>query len=176
MKEMFKRIDKINYYLDVAETISERGTCFRKNYGSIIVKNDEIISTGYTGAPRGRKNCIDLGYCTRRKLFPDAKNGTRFDLCRSVHSEMNAIISAARKDMIGATLYMVGKYSPIKLYNGELAGKYAKDPDCCNFCKRLIINSGIEKVIIRIDKKKYKEINVNDWIDYDELLEGKEGY
>jgi dCMP deaminase len=176
MEKNLKRIDKINYYLDVAETISERGTCFRKNYGSIIVKNDEIISTGYTGAPRGRQNCIDLGYCVRRKLFPDAKNGNRFDLCRSVHSEMNAIISAARKDMIGASLYMVGKYSDDTQYNGDIAGTYAQDPDCCNFCKRLIINAGIENVIIRINKEEYRIIDVNDWIAYDELLEGKEGY
>lgn len=176
MEDKNGRIDKVNYYLDVAETISERGTCFRKNYGSIIVKNDEIISTGYTGSPRGRKNCIDLGYCVRRKLFPGAEKGERFDLCRSVHSEMNAIISAARKDMIGGVLYMVGKYSQDKLYNNELSGAYAKNPDCCQFCKRLIINSGIEKVVIRIDKDKYKEIDVNSWIDNDELLQGNAGY
>lgn len=176
MNEEIKRIDKINYYLDVAETISERGTCFRKNYGSIIVKNDEIISTGYTGSPRGRKNCIDIGYCVRRKLFPDAEKGNRFDLCRSVHSEMNAVISAARKDMIGSNLYMVGKYSRQKLYNNELAGTYANNPDCCQFCKRLIINSGIDKVIIRIDKDNYKEIIVDSWIDDDELLKGNTGY
>ncbi len=176
MENEFKRIDKINYYLDVAETISERGTCFRKNYGSIIVNNDEIISTGYTGAPRGRKNCIDLGYCIRRKMDNDAKKGSRFDLCRSVHSEMNAIISAARKDMIGSTLYLSGKYSNEELYNKELVGMYAKEPDCCQFCKRLIINAGIDKVIIRIDKKNYKEIKVDSWIEYDELLMGKEGY
>lgn len=55
-----KRVDKINYYLSIAEAVAGRGTCLRKNYGCIIVKNDEIIATGYTGAPRGRKNCIDL--------------------------------------------------------------------------------------------------------------------
>ena len=176
MGEEFKRIDKVNYYLDVAETISERGTCFRKNYGSIIVKNDEIISTGYTGAPRGRENCIDLGYCIRRKMFPGAEKGNRFDLCRSVHSEMNAIISAARKDMMGSTMYIVGKYNKNPLYNNELADTYAKNPDCCQFCKRLIINSGIDNVVIRIDKENYKEISVNSWLACDELLQGNIGY
>ena len=108
-----ERVDKTNYYLDIAETISERGTCLRNNYGSVIVKNDEIISTGYTGAPRGRKNCLDLGYCTRKQKTE--LSGAGFELCRSVHSEQNAIISANRRDMIGATLYLVG----INKRNGE---------------------------------------------------------
>lgn len=173
---MVKRIDKVNYYLDIAETVAERGTCFRKNYGSVIVKNDEIISTGYTGSPRGRVNCIDLGYCVRRKLFPEAKRGTRFDLCRSVHSEMNAIISCSRKDMLGGSLYMTGKYLDDYEYNKDLAGQYAEEPDCCHFCKRLIINAGLEKVYIRLNKTKYKMIDVSDWIGQDELLDGKVGY
>lgn len=172
----FKRVDKINYYLDIAESVSERGTCYRKNYGSIIVKNDEVISTGYTGAPRGRVNCIDLGYCVRREKFPAATGGSRFDLCRSVHSEQNAIISAARKDMIGSSIFIAGKYSKIQKYNEELAGTYAKDPDCCQFCKRFILNAGIDKVYIRINKEEYKEINTKDWINSDELLEGSIGY
>ena len=69
-----KRVDKINYYLSIAEAVAERGTCLRKNYGCIIVKNDEIIATGYTGAPRGRENCIDLGYCTKKKIYPETRH------------------------------------------------------------------------------------------------------
>ena len=88
------RRGKNNYYLDIAEAILERGTCLRRNYGAIIVNNDEIISTGYTGAPRGRKNCIDLNYCAREKL--NIPRGERYELCRSVHAEANAIISASR--------------------------------------------------------------------------------
>ena len=102
-----ERRDKHNYYLDIATTVLERGTCLRRNYGSIIVKNDEIISTGYTGAPRGRKNCMDLGVCRREQL--QVPRGERYELCRSVHSEANAIISASRRDMIGSTLYLAGK-------------------------------------------------------------------
>lgn len=100
------RRDKINYYLDICEQVLERGTCLRRNFGAIIVNNDEIVSTGYVGAPRGRKNCCDLKYCTREKL--KVPRGERYELCRSVHAEQNAIISARRRDMIGVTLYLVG--------------------------------------------------------------------
>ena len=102
-----ERRDKTNYYLDIAETVLERGTCLRRHYGSIIVKNDEIISTGYAGAPRGRKNCTELGYCFREKM--NIPRGERYELCRSVHAEANAIISAARRDMVGGTIYLVGR-------------------------------------------------------------------
>ena len=102
-----ERISKTNYYLDIAESVLERGTCLRRNFGAIIVKNDEIISTGYVGAPRGRKNCCDLKYCTREKL--NVPRGERYELCRSVHAEANAIISAERSKMIGSTLYLSGR-------------------------------------------------------------------
>ena len=98
------RISKENYYLDIAETVLERATCLRRVYGAIIVKNDEIISTGYNGAPRGRKNCVDLGFCTREEL--QVPRGERYELCRSVHAEANAIISASRRDMVGGTIYL----------------------------------------------------------------------
>ena len=87
-----QRRDKVNYYLDLAEVVAQRGTCLRRLYGAVIVKNDEVISTGYVGAPRGRENCCDLGYCTREKL--QIPRGERYELCRSVHAEANAIISA----------------------------------------------------------------------------------
>lgn len=162
------RRDKNNYYLDIAETVLERGTCLRRNYGSIIVKNDEIISTGYTGAPRGRKNCIDLNQCVREKL--NVKRGTHYELCRSVHSEANAIISASRKDMIGSTLYLVGKDAKTK--------EYVKDANSCSMCKRLIINAGIKNVIIRDTYNEYREIFVQKWISDDDSLNisGEYGY
>ena len=101
------RISKDNYYLDIAETVIGRATCLRRCYGAIIVKNDEIISTGYNGAPRGRRNCVDLGRCARETM--QVPRGERYELCRSVHAEANAIISAARRDMVGGTLYLAGK-------------------------------------------------------------------
>lgn len=155
------RRDKHNYYLDIADTVLQRGTCLRRNYGAIIVKNDEIISTGYVGAPRKRMNCIDLGYCLRQKL--GVPRGQRYELCRSVHSEVNAIISAPRRDMIGATLYLVGRETP--------DGNYIKNADCCTMCKRVIINAGIETVIIRDDVKNFRMIDVQSWVDNDDLAE-----
>ena len=154
------RIDKTNYYLDIAEVVSERGTCLRNNYGSVIVKNDEIISTGYTGAPRGRKNCIDLGYC--RRQINKTQSGTGYELCRSVHSEQNAIISAKRKDMIGSTLYLVG----INKRNGE----YITDNYPCTLCKRMIINAGIKQVVMRDNKEKYRIEQVSNWIENDDTV------
>lgn len=155
-----ERRDKHNYYLDISETVLERGTCLRRNYGSIIVKNDEIISTGYTGAPRGRKNCIDLNLCIREKL--NVPRGKQYELCRSVHSEANAIISASRRDMIGATLYLVGKDAK--------TGEYVENANSCSMCKRLIINSGISYVVIRDSKDFFREICVDSWIDDDDSL------
>ena len=160
------RIDKINYYLDIAESTLERSTCIRRNFGAIIVKNDEIISTGYNGAPRGRKNCIDLGYCMREKL--NIPRGERYELCRSVHGEQNAIISAARKDMIGGSLFLVGK--------NYGTNEYVKDARPCAMCKRVIINAGIDKVYIRNNKTEYTVIDVNEFIENDESLEGSMGY
>lgn len=161
-----ERVDKINYYLNIAEAVAERSTCLRKKYGTVIVNNDEIISTGYSGAPRGRKNCMDLGYCTKKQYLPDTRHGG-YDMCRSVHSEQNAIISAARKDMIGSTLYLCG-------YREK--GVYEEGASPCLMCRKMIINSGIKEVIVRIDKDKYQRIEVQDWIDNDELLSGQTTY
>lgn len=161
-----ERRDKTNYYLDIAEAVSQRGTCLRKLYGAVIVKNDEIISTGYVGAPRGRRNCNDLGYCIRSRL--NIPRGERYELCRSVHAEANAIISASREAMIDSTLYLVG------LETAD--GTYVRNASSCSMCKRMIINAGISKVVIRDDKYKYRMINVNDWIDDDESIMGEFGY
>lgn len=160
------RRDKINYYLDIAQVVAERGTCLRRNYGAIIVKNDEIISTGYVGAPRGRKNCSDLGYCIRQKL--QIPRGERYELCRSVHAEANAIISASRNELIDATLYLVG----LEASTGELVANSC----CCAMCKRMVINAGIKNVIIRDTKDEYRIIDVNTWVLEDESLDGTMGY
>ena len=160
------RTDKVNYYLDIAETVAERGTCLRRNFGAIIVCNDEIVSTGYNGAPRGRANCIDLGVCIREKL--GIPRGERYEICRSVHAEANAIISASRKEMLGSTLYLVGKDAK--------TGEYVENASSCSMCKRQIINAGIEQVIIRLTKNEYTIVQVTDWILNDESLLGKFGY
>ncbi|WP_291562700.1 MULTISPECIES: deoxycytidylate deaminase [unclassified Clostridium] len=161
-----KRIDKHNYYLDICETVLERGTCLRRNFAALIVKNDEIMATGYSGAPRGRKNCSDIGVCRREEL--KVPRGTRYELCRSVHAEQNAIISARRHDMIGSTLYLVGKE--------QSTGNLVENASPCALCKRFIINAGIEKVIIRDSKTDYREVYVNKWIENDDSLTEEEGY
>lgn len=161
-----ERRDKYNYYLDIAQTVAERGTCIRRNFGAIIVNNDEIISTGYTGAPRGRKNCNELGKCIRQEL--NIPRGERYELCRSTHAEANAVISAARRDMIGATLYLVC----VDAQTGDLVAGTSS----CSMCKRLVINSGIAKVVVRDDNNKFRVIYVDDWVENDESLSGKFGY
>ena len=160
------RTDKINYYLDIAETVAERGTCLRRNFGAIIVCNDEIVSTGYNGAPRGRANCMDLGVCIREKL--GIPRGERYEICRSVHAEANAIISASRKEMLGATLYLAGKDAK--------TAEYVENASSCAMCKRQIINAGITQVIIRLTKTEYTVVQVADWIANDESLLGTFGY
>ena len=159
-----ERVSKENYYLDIAQTVIERATCLRRCYGAIIVKNDEIISTGYNGAPRGRKNCVDMGYCTREAM--KVPRGQRYELCRSVHAEANAIISAARRDMVGGTLYLVGKDAA----TGTLLG----DATSCSMCRRLIINAGLEKVVIRTSPTEYQVVRVQDWVEEDDSLPDRE--
>ena len=160
-----KRIDKENYYLDIAETVLERSTCLRRCYGAIIVKNDEIVSTGYNGAPRGRKNCMDLGYCTREAM--NIPSGQRYELCRSVHAEANAIISAARSEALGATLYM----ACVEPDTGALI----PGSTSCSMCRRLIINAGIAREVIRNTDKDYSVVHVEDWIREDDSLPEKQG-
>ncbi len=154
------RISKENYYLDIAQTVLERATCLRRVYGAIIVNNDEIISTGYNGAPRGRKNCVDMGYCTRQAAR--VPRGERYELCRSVHAEANAIISASRRDMAGGTLYLVGRDAE----TGDLLG----DATSCAMCRRLIINSGLAKVVFRRTETECEAVNVADWVAEDDLM------
>lgn len=157
---MEQRISKENYYLNIAETVLERATCLRRVFGAIIVKNDEIISTGYNGAPRGRRNCSDLGVCTRETL--KIPSGERYELCRSVHAEANAISSASRRDMIGATIYLVGR--------DARTNALLPDAMSCSMCKRQIINAGIDRVVIRMTETEYRTIPVSDWIENDDSI------
>lgn len=155
-----ERISKINYYLDIAETVSERATCLRRLYGAIIVRNDEIISTGYNGAPRGRRNCVDMEYCTREAM--KIPRGERYELCRSVHAEANAIISAARRDIAGGVLYLVGRDAQTR--------KLLPDATPCSMCRRLIINAGLKQVITRSSETTFEITDVQDWVDEEEDL------
>ncbi len=159
-----ERKDKINYYLDIADSVLLRSTCLRRRYGAIIVTNDEIIATGYNGAPRGRKNCIDTQYCTRETL--NIPSGQRYELCRSVHAEANAIISASRNEMMGGTLYLSGRDSK--------TGEILSDTTPCSMCRRLIINAGITRVICRIGENEYTVTSVRDWVFNDDSAQQAE--
>jgi len=160
------RRDKVNYYLDIAEQVSNRGTCIRRHFGAVIVKDDEVISTGYVGAPRGRKNCSDLESCIREER--NVPRGERYELCRSVHAESNAIISAARRDMIGSSLYLVG----IDMSTDA----YVEKANCCAMCKRQVLNAGIQTVYIRDTADDYRVVEVASWIDNDDSLSDELGY
>lgn len=154
------RIDKENYYLDIAETVLKRSTCLRRVYGAIVVKNDEIVATGYNGAPRGRRNCTDLGCCTRNAL--QVPSGERYELCRAVHAEANCIISASRSAILGGALYLAGRDAK--------AGELLPDATSCAMCRRLIINAGIERVVIRRTPEVYTVVHVEEWVLEDDSL------
>ena len=155
------RRDKVNYYLDMAQVALERSTCLRRGFGAVIVKNDVIVSTGYNGAPRGRANCCELGYCVREQM--QVPRGERYELCRSVHAEANAIISASRNECIGGTLYLVGR--------DAATGKLLPDATSCSMCRRTIINAGLERVVIRRTETEYTVVPVQEWIDHDDSIQ-----
>lgn len=144
-----ERIGKTEYYLDIAEAVGKRSTCERRMYGAVLVQNDEIISTGYNGAPRGDVNCSDLGYCKREAL--NVPKGERYELCVAVHAEMNCIISASRRDMLGATLYIIGRE--------KKEDRYASSEPCL-LCQKLIKNAGIKKIIGRNSEGEITEYNI----------------
>lgn len=156
---MEKRTSKEDYYLGIADSVLARSTCLRRKYGAIIVRADEILSTGYNGAPRGRENCCDLGYCTREHLNIPA--GERYELCRSVHAEQNAIISCSRRDMLGAALYLVGR---------DAKTNALIDASPCSLCRRFILNAGIDRVVSRTREGGISVVNVTDWITDDDSM------
>lgn len=158
------RISKIEYYLNIAEAVAQRGTCLRRKFGAVIVKDDRIVSTGYAGAPRGRINCCDRGTCFR--MENNIPSGQRYELCRSIHAEMNAIINASKEEMLGAVMYLTGI---------ENDGTYTKNANCCAMCKRVVINSGIKYVIVKTPDG-FNQIDTSEWVTNDDSLSFHEGY
>jgi len=150
-----KRVSKDEYYLRIAKEVSLRSTCFRRSIGAIIIRDDQIISTGYVGAPRKTKDSFEHGFCLRDKL--NIPHGQRYELCRSVHAEQNAIINAARAgvSLLGGDMYIYGKiYGKEKPINAFP----------CYICKKMIINAGLNRVICSTDDEKMKAFRVSDWI------------
>ena len=147
------RPSKTEYYIEIAKSVARRSTCMRRQFGAVIVKNDQIISTGYNGSPRKTTNCLDLGYCTRKKL--DIPAGQNYELCRAVHAEMNAVIHASRLDMVGADLYLAGREVD--------TGEPVQNPQPCLLCRRVIINAGIARIIMP-GEDGFRYVEVDDWI------------
>lgn len=160
---MSKRPEKTEYYLNIAREVCQRSTCLRRRFGAVILKNDQIISTGYVGAPRGAPNCIDIGKCPREEANIPA--GERYELCRSVHAEANAIINAARAgvSVIGGTMYLYGE----NVKDGKIA-----EAKPCKMCKRMIINAGIEEVVVKTPGGK-KSYSIEEWVVNDKGLIGQ---
>jgi len=161
-----KRPSKIQYYINIAKEVASRSTCLRRKYGCVIVKHDAIISTGYNGAAHGLKNCNDVGECRREKM--NVPRGTCYELCRSVHSEVNAIINASKEQLSGATMYLCGVEAS--------TNNMIEDLNCCEMCKRVIINSGIIQVVLARPNEEFKLILISEWINNDESLTEKIGY
>jgi dCMP deaminase len=150
-----ERKSKHEYYLGIAKEVAQRSTCFRRSIGAIIIRDDQIISTGYVGAPRKTRDSFEHGSCLRDKL--KIPHGQRYELCRSVHAEQNAIINAARAgvSLLGGDMYIYGK-----VYGDDTP----IDAFPCFICKKMIINSGIDRVICSTSDGKMKIFNITDWI------------
>jgi dCMP deaminase len=151
------RPGKDEYYVNIAAEVSKRSTCLRRLFGAVIVKNDQIISTGYVGAPRGSVNCSSLGVCPREKA--GIPRGERYELCRSVHAEMNAVIHASRDQMIDSTLYLACLDAK--------SGKRVGGTRPCKLCTRVIINAGIKWVVAEDEGLQIVRYSVADWVQND---------
>ncbi|MEA3295712.1 MAG: dCMP deaminase family protein [Patescibacteria group bacterium] len=163
------RVSKEQYYLNIAKQVAQRSTCFRIRFGAVIVKDDQIISTGYVGAPRKTKDCFERGNCLRNEM--NIPHGERYELCRSVHSEQNAIINAARAgvSLLGGNMFLFGE---------DLDGNII-DAFPCFICKKIIINCGLDKVICSRKDKGFEIFKVEDWVnDWQEkdVLDDKHQY
>jgi len=143
------RPDKDRYYINIALSVAERGTCLRRNFGAVIVKDDVIVGTGYNGTARGVVNCNEVG-CIKNLM--NAPHGGAYDYCPAVHAEENAIINSNRDDRMKATLYLAGR---------TLSGNYTQANPCAR-CRRKIINSGISQVVM---------LNVDGSLTYTYVLE-----
>ncbi len=154
---MIIRPEKSEYYLNIAKVVSSRSTCLKVLIGAIIVKEDQIIATGYVGAPRKTKSSLEHGFCLRQKL--KIPSGTQYELCRSVHAEQNAIINAARAgvSLLGGDMYIYGESRMTKSVINAFP---------CFICKKMIINAGLRNVICSVTEaeEKFKVFDTEEWM------------
>jgi dCMP deaminase len=153
------RPSKDQYYLDLARTVCARGTCTKVELGAVIIRDDQVVSTGYVGSPRGTKSSIEHGFCLRKKL--GIPSGHRYEMCRSVHAEQNAIINAARAgvSLLGGDMYIYGRSKDEK----GLVTENVLDAFPCFICKKMILNCGLKRVICSLKGGGYKVFKVADW-------------
>ena len=153
---MTQRPEKEEYYLNIARVVAKRSTCLKVLIGAIIVKEDQIIATGYVGAPRHTRSSLEHGFCLRQKL--KIPSGTQYELCRSVHAEQNAIINAARAgvSLLNGDMYIFGE----ERESGKTLFAFP-----CFICKKMIINAGLNRVIVSLpDSEHFKIFKVADWV------------
>ncbi|MFA6435722.1 MAG: dCMP deaminase family protein [Candidatus Gracilibacteria bacterium] len=178
---MDTRPSKDEYYLDLAKSVCRRSTCTKVEIGAVIIREDQVVATGYCGAPRGTKSSLEHGFCLRKKL--GIPSGHRYEMCRSVHAEQNAIINAARSgtSLLGGDMYIYGK-----VYGNDQTQPIDAFP--CFICKKMLINCGLKRVICSLKDGTYKIFQVADWLEewgkndiiddefqYGEKTEGKQG-
>ena len=151
------RPSKNEYYLNIAKEVAKRSTCMSVKIGSIVVKDDQIVATGYNGAPRKVRDCYEIGICLRRKF--GILSGRNYEICRSVHAEQNSIINAARAgiSLLGGTMYLVS----FRVVDNE---ETLVDAYPCFICKKMLINAGLEKLIGMTKDGKYREYYIKDWV------------
>jgi len=149
------RVSKDDYYLGIAGEVAKRSTCFRRSIGAIIVRDDQIVSTGYVGAPRKTKDSLTHGFCLRDRLA--IPHGQRYELCRSVHAEQNAIINAARAgvSLLGGDMYIFGL---------DIATDKRIDAFPCFICKKMIINCGLRRVVCSTESGGANIFTIDGWI------------
>lgn len=160
---MAKKITKDEYYLGIAKAVSAKSNCLSVAFGCVIVRDDQIISTGYVGSPRKTKECAEIGHCMRRKY--NIESGKNYEFCRSVHAEMNAIINAARAgvSLLHGDMYLFGHR-----YEDERFKLLKAYP--CLICKRMIINAGIKRFIGNNEEGGIEVYDIDDWVkDWQEI-------
>jgi len=155
---MDTRPSKDEYYLDLAKSVCRRSTCTKVEIGAVIIREDQVVATGYCGAPRGTKSSLEHGFCLRKKL--GIPSGHRYEMCRSVHAEQNAIINAARSgtSLLGGDMYIYGK-----IYGNDQTQPIDAFP--CFICKKMLINCGLKRVICSLKDGTYKIFQVADWLE-----------
>ncbi len=153
----YNRPSKDQYYLDLAKSVCRRGTCTKVEIGAVIIRDDQVVATGYCGAPRGTKSSIDHGFCLRKQL--GIPSGHRYEICRSVHAEQNAIINAARSgtSLLGGDMYI---YGHIQGEGGQILDAFP-----CFICKKMLINCGLKRVICSLKDGGYKIFHVDEWVE-----------